>query len=49
MEEKGLKYEPFYLVDNAWWCNHCGSLNAAYRETCGGCDKHNEQRLERTN
>ena len=33
-----MKNNPFYLVDNVWWCG-CGSLNAAYRETCGKCDK----------
>jgi hypothetical protein len=34
-----MNYKPGYLVDNTWWCKQCGSLNAAYRETCGGCNK----------
>jgi hypothetical protein len=33
-----MKYTPGYLTDNTWKCG-CGSLNAAYRETCGKCDK----------
>jgi len=35
---KELAHEPFYMVDNVWWCG-CGSLNAATREECGGCGK----------
>lgn len=26
------------LVDHSWTCD-CGALNAAYKETCGGCNK----------
>jgi|TARA_R100001377_G_scaffold67164_1_gene42487 hypothetical protein len=30
------------LVDLLWVCG-CGSMNAAYRETCGGCNKPKEK------
>jgi hypothetical protein len=33
-----MKYKPGYLVDNVWSCR-CGAMNAAYRTTCGKCDK----------
>jgi hypothetical protein len=33
-----MNYNDGYLVDNSWNCG-CGALNAAYRETCGKCDK----------
>lgn len=26
------------IVDNCWTCG-CGALNAAYRSTCGNCNK----------
>lgn len=31
-------YKPNYLVDNVWNCG-CGAMNAAYRTTCGKCEK----------
>lgn len=34
-----MNYKFGYLVDNSWKCKYCGALNAAYRETCGRCDK----------
>jgi|SouAtlMetagenome_1021521.scaffolds.fasta_scaffold00349_23 hypothetical protein len=27
------------LVDEAWSCYYCGSLNAEYRTNCGKCNK----------
>jgi len=37
-----MSYEIHNLVDNSWNCG-CGALNAAYRETCGRCNKPNPQ------
>jgi hypothetical protein len=30
--------EKITLADTAWTCG-CGSMNSAYRTTCGGCNK----------
>jgi rubrerythrin len=32
-----MNNEPFYLVDNAWWCTECNSLNSATLEQCPKC------------
>tara|TARA_B110000459_G_scaffold156330_1_gene170999 strand:+ start:39 stop:161 length:123 start_codon:yes stop_codon:yes gene_type:complete len=33
-----MSYTPGYLVNNTWNCG-CGAMNAAYRTTCGNCNK----------
>ena len=33
-----MDHNKDYLVDNTWVCV-CGALNAAYRKTCGRCNK----------
>lgn len=32
------KKPPNWYVDNIWNCG-CGAMNAAYRTTCGKCNK----------